>query len=254
MKNAKHLLLLFVLFAGISLAVSAQRGRYDGRFRGHYGHEYAYRPSVRVNVGIGLGHVGYYRPYYRPAAYYGYYGFHRPSIGFVLSVLPFGYRTVYLGPNPYYYYDGIYYRPYAHNRYEVVDPPVGARIPELPAGAKAQVINGQKFYEYDGDYYREVITDNGNILYEVVGKNAVLNTEDSPQDMPPASVAPAPSAVAPSTNESVGMETERLPDNCKTIVINQQKYYQSPSGYYYQEVIKDNKLSYKIVGKNGDTN
>ncbi|MBI1782966.1 MAG: hypothetical protein HYR66_16615 [Sphingobacteriales bacterium] len=243
MKNVKKIYLTIFLFLFLATAVSAQRWHREGGYR-HYDREYWHRPTVRAYVGI--GNIGY-RPYYRPSYYYGY---RRPSIGVVISVLPVGFRTFYLGPDPYYYYGGAYYRPYNNNHYEVIDAPVGARIPELPAGAKVEVINGQKFYQYDGNYYKEVITDKGEILYEVVGKNAVLNTNEGA-----VKTDPAPSTEKTVvTNEAIGKETEKLPDNSKTIVINQQKYFQSPSGYYYQEVIKDNKISYKIVGKVSEAN
>ncbi|RTL56200.1 MAG: hypothetical protein EKK37_17135 [Sphingobacteriales bacterium] len=243
MKNVKKLYLTTILFVFLVTAVSAQRWHREGGYR-HYDREYWHRPVVRAYVGF--GNIGY-RPYYRPAYYYGY---RRPSIGVFVSVLPVGFRTFYLGPDPYYYYGGAYYRPYNNNRYEVIDAPVGARIPELPKGANVEVINGQKYYQYDGNYYKEVITDKGDILYEVVGKNAVLNT-----DQRTVKTDPAPSAERTAiTDEVVGKETEKLPDNSKAVVINQQKYFQSPAGYYYQEIIKDNKISYKIVGKVSEAN
>lgn len=242
MKNAKHFLALTGLLFLLTLTASAQRWHRGGYSR-IYVHEYCHRPAVRVNVGIGVGNVAY-RPYYRTRYVYGY---RRPSVGVVISVLPVGYRTVYLGPNPYYYYSGVYYRPYRNNRYEVIDAPVGARVPELPSGADVEVINGQKFYEYEGTYYKEVITERGDILYEVVGKNAVLNTDEQAEtntiSQPPAQ------PTTTQTAETIGLQTDKLPDNCKTVVINQQKLYASPSGFYYQEKVKDNKVVYEIVGK-----
>lgn len=248
MKNVKYL--SRYLAAGLLLisvlTVSAQRHYHRDRWEGYHDY-YRHYPVVRTYVGV--RNFGY-RPYYRTNYYYGYY---RPSLGVIISVLPFGYRTIYLGPNPYYYYRGIYYRPYANKRYEVIDAPVGARVPEIPSSAKAQVINGQKFYEYDGTYYKEIITDKGEILYEVVGKNAVLNTDEQTE----INKAPQSTQTSPPVAESkefMGLQADKLPDNCKAVVINQQKFYQSPSGYYYQEIINDNKISYKIVGKVSENN
>ena len=244
MKNKKHI--LRYLAAGVLLIscfnLSAQRYRHERWEKNSY--SCRHYPSVRTYVGI--RNFGY-RPYYRDNYYY--HPFRRPSIGVVISVLPFGYRTIYPGPDPYYYYSGVYYRPYTNHRYEVVNPPEGAMVPELPTGAKAEIINGQKFYEYEGTYYKENITVKGEILYEVVGKNAVLNTDDAPNT----TQTPQQSPVVSESSESIGMQTERLPDNCKTVVINQLKFYQSPSGFYYQEIIKDNKVSYQVVGKATDS-
>jgi hypothetical protein len=126
-----------------------------------------------------------------------------------------------------------------------VDAPVGARVSDIPAAAQLQVINGESYYEYDGTFYKEVYTSKGKRMYEVVDKNALQNTTVAPAT---ANTAPAVTSKSSGT-EAIGMETSTLPANSTVIVINQQKYYQSPSGYYYQEFIKDNTLYYKIVGK-----
>ena len=93
-------------------------------------------------------------------------------------MLPFGYDPFFIGNNPFYYYQGIYYRPYSSGGYEIVAPPLGATVKHLPAGAKATVINGQKYYELGGTFYQEEITGKDKLEYVVVGTNGVINTID----------------------------------------------------------------------------
>ena len=54
------------------------------------------------------------------------YGDH--YFGYRLNTLPRGYRTIRVGGLDYYYYDGIYYRPYALGGYYVCRPPRGTSI------------------------------------------------------------------------------------------------------------------------------
>jgi hypothetical protein len=157
-----------------------------------------------------------------------------PPIGIRLNVLPRGYHRVYAGSLPYYYYGGAYYRD-ADNNYEVVDAPLGASIPELPSGAKAVVINGQKLYELNGSYYKEDIRNNSEIWYTVVGKQGRVDTEEAVE--------------VKDNRPAVGEITDKIPDNCKTVVINGNKYFVSPSDVYYEEVVDGKNIRYKVVGK-----
>jgi hypothetical protein len=175
--------------------------------------------------------------FYRP--YGSYFQVVAPPIGISIGLLPPGYRSIYVGGSPYYYYGGTYYRPGKKpNTYDVVDAPIGASIPELPQDAKVVVINGQKYYEQDGTYYKEDIRSNSEIWYTVAGKNGKLDTDttsvqDTPEDNGP----------------QVGDMVDKLPDGCHTVVVNGQKYYVSPDDVYYEEVVGKNTISYKIVGK-----
>lgn len=226
--------------------VSAQRGRVYHPRRGGYGYGYAPYRGMRVNFnyfsgpraiypyhGINYSYYGGY--YYRP--YGSYFQLVAPPIGISIGVLPRGYRSIYVGSVPYYYYGGTYYRPGKNpNTYDVVDAPLGASVPELPQDAKVVVINGQKYYEMDGTYYKEDIRDNSEIWYTVVGKDGKLNTEEATE--------------APEDNgPQVGDVVDKLPADCRTVVVNGQKYYVSPDDIYYEEVIGKNTISYKIVGK-----
>ena len=50
------------------------------------------------------------------------------TIGAIVGSLPPYYNTVYYGGVPYYYYDGIYYRPYSNGYMVVQAPPVAAPV------------------------------------------------------------------------------------------------------------------------------
>lgn len=90
---------------------------------GHRGPAIAHAPRPR--------HRGpaYARPYleprHRPLPSY-HYGNH--YFGHRIHTLPYGYSLVRVGYRDYYYYDGIYYRPYWDGGYYVCRPPLGTRI------------------------------------------------------------------------------------------------------------------------------
>ncbi len=186
----------------------------------------------RVMVPFGGVHLNFYN-----GRYYGSFGNYwrsRPPIGIRINVLPYGYHRIYAGAVPYYYYGGTYYRQF-EREYEVVDAPLGASIPELPAGANVVVINGQKFYELQGTYYKEDILGNSEIWYTVVGKDGKLNTEQWVE--------------APDSRPAIGSIIDKLPDNCRTVVVNNVKYFVSPDEVYFEEIVDGKTVRYKVVGK-----
>lgn len=227
----RFVVLSFVILV-FSISLNAQRGFHHERGEWGYRHSYGYRYPL-LSLGLGLANYGYY-PY---SGYYGagYYPA-APYIGLRIGALPFGFSTIYMGANPFYYYQGTYYRPYGDNGYEVSAPPLGAKVPELPRSAKVTVIDGQKYYVYDGTYYKEEINDKDEIWYTVVGTNGQLNTGN------------------PNTQNNIREDgrLENLPADSKTVVINKQKYFLAPSGIYYQEVNEGNKVYYEPVGKSSD--
>ena len=67
----------------------------------------------------------YLEPRHRPIPYH-HYGYH--YFGHRLRTLPIGYSVIRVGYRDYYYYDGIYYRPYWDGGYYICRPPLGTRI------------------------------------------------------------------------------------------------------------------------------
>ena len=208
-----------------------------------------YRPvTYRPNYPVGYRRYGYERIRY-PYIHYG------PVWGYRLSILPFGYYYFYCGGFPYYYYQGIYYRPYHEGGYEVVAPPLGARISSLPPGAKARIIDGQKYYELGGTFYEEQISSDNRLWYVVVGVDGVLNTGNASEPAPATGDSTpnqTPQNVSPGNNNlpipEPGTRINTLPAGSKTVIINQQKFFESPDGVYYQEIIDGDTVSYEVVG------
>ncbi len=167
---------------------------------------------------------------YNPGGFYrsgfGYYSY--PHLGFYLNVLPYGYYPFYWGDNLFYYSGGIFYRPYDGGGYEVTTPPVGAAIPTLPDAARPIMIDGQQFYESEGVYYKMVVNDQGKKMYEVAGRDGVLNTNSTDIN---SGVSSAP---------QVGDIVNELPEGCRKVSLNGKKYYVSPNGIYYQAYVDDN--------------
>lgn len=235
-----------LLFCVAVLFFNSSKAQYRHYYSRGYQHYYS-RPNASVRIGIGSYGYRHY-PYYSPG-----YRVYPPSfrVGYHLNVLPFGFRSIYVGPSPYYYYNGIYYRPYGH-AYEIASPPLGAQVPELPRGAEVIVIDGEKYYEYYGTYYKEDITANNEIWYDVVGVHGRLETNNTSQsniDRQSNENSNENNSIQNQNESSSGSQVDKLPEGCKTVVINHQKYYVSPSGVYYQEVIEKNTTHYEIVGK-----
>ena len=130
----------------------------------------------------------------------------------------------------------MYYRQY-EREYKVVVPPVGAEVPSLPEEAQEVTVNGKVFYEYKGVYYQASQNDEGKTVYVIAGKDGVLNTADgqAPVDDP---------------NEAVhiGDEVQQLPEGSAEVTLKGAQYFVSPDGVYYEKVVADEKVSYKVVG------
>jgi len=268
--------LILVVAITISTASNAQR-RDHNNYRGHYGYNnYNYHsyPVFPVRMTAPYRRPDYYprpvyrpvyRPIYRPVYYraphYVHYG---PSFGFHINLLPYGYNTVYVGPSPYYYNDGVYYRPHANGGYDVTTPPMGAEVSKLPTDAKVTVVDGQTYYEVGGTFYQETVNNNNDVVYKVVGTDGVLNTTNPQpepvytQPEPQVNTQPVPpvnnnnNTYTPPVNNNytppvVGSRVEQLPAGSRVVVLNQQKYYISPDGIYYQEVIEGSAIKYEVT-------
>lgn len=220
--------------------------RYPSVGGGQRGYTYTPRGSGAFNYNRGNGYrtypgLQYGRNYVspRPRGFYyrnrGYYAtYYTPQIGFRIGVLPVGYYPFYWGQDQYFYSDGLYYTQ-QDNNYTVVEPPIGATIEKLPSKAQPISINGMQYYELNGVYYQPITRDDGTLAYQIAGRDGELNTADagSPQDDLP----------------QVGDLVDNLPDGCKILRLNGQKYYVSQEGYYFQQAVDTNgDKVFKIVG------
>ena len=262
-KNVSGLFLTGILSLGLALTASAQHGHGGGGggsvggggggsrgissiggYSGHSASASSFRntnsfAAVRAGA-VGAHSTSAYRTgavrynsgsYYRPGV--GFYGY--PYLGFYLGALPYGYYPFYWGDDLFYYSSGIFYRPYDGGGYEVTVPPVGAAIPSLPEGAKSITINGEQYYELNGVYYKAVVNDQNKTMYEVAGRDGVLNTDNSTIDSQDAM-------------PKVGDIVDQLPDNCHKVSLNGKKFFVSPNGIYYEAFAdEDGNINYRIA-------
>lgn len=75
-----------------------------------------------------------------------------PKVGTTVKTTPKGAVMVHPGNVKYYYYGGLFYKPYAGS-YIVVKAPRGTRVKVLPANRSLIVVEGQNYYYYYGTYY-----------------------------------------------------------------------------------------------------
>lgn len=253
----------------------AQWGRRGGYYgRGPYG--MVMRPHVSIGIGGVFG-----------GGYWGY----RPGVGVSVGVgfpgggvyighqLPIGYRRVYVGGQPYYYYNDRYYRE-REGGYEMIDAPLGATIKRLPRGTQKQIINGETYYEANGTYLQEDRNENGDRVYIIVGKNGRLDTREAHKRMmetedrndryynnnrnniDDGNNQREEDIVVRNGNKDldadngdavynvgprVGDQFYRLPKDSRAITIEGKKQYLSPAGTYYKEIIVDGRSVYEVV-------
>jgi hypothetical protein len=249
MKKAKSFIPPFFLFIAVLAAPGAfAQYRHNGYKHYKYGYEgyrnYGYYPvSVRYYPRNPYGpYANYplYNSFYSTPYPFVHFG---PAFGLRINILPFGYTPLYLGSSPYYYYQGIYYRPYPYGGYEVTAPPLGATVSSLPPDAKLTVINGQNYYELGGTFYQEELLPDNKLQYRVVGTDGVIETDGNAQNPNPGSQGNSPAQLVP------GTRLNELPAGSKVVVIDQQKYFLSPDGIYFNEVIEGNAVRYEVTGK-----
>ncbi|MGZ3778344.1 MAG: DUF6515 family protein, partial [Mucilaginibacter sp.] len=228
--------------------------------RGGFGRGYAYRGGRYNYGGRGYYRGGYYGSRFRFGLGWGY-----PHFGLYFNVLPFGYYPFYWNSNPYYYYGGVFYRPY-NGGYQVAAPPLGASVPNLPSDAQSIEIDGIQYYEAEGVYYQPDVDDNGRTIYIVVGRDGVLST-DNGGDAQPAGDAYDPSIDNAPANGSaqiqqdqsqpqaqqggvtlkIGDVVDTLPDDCRKVTINKKKYYVSPDNIFFEEFKDADGSGYRVA-------
>jgi len=256
--------------AGIGSRAYAYRGgNYPSGARAYY-HGGA---SVYGNRGYygGSRYVYGGRSYYRGAYGYGggYYhygwGWGYPQLGLYYGFLPFGYYPFYWDSYRYYYYGGVFYRPY-NGGYQVTTPPLGAAVPSLPSNASSIAIDGVLYYEANGVYYQQSTDASGRTVYVVVGRDGVLNTDnaakadDQPESYDNASTdnpgtynntGQANQAMKPAITLKVGDVLHQLPADCRRLTLNNKKYFVSPDNVFYEEVKDDNGTGYRVASVPG---
>jgi hypothetical protein len=82
---------------------------------------------------------------------YHWFGYHP---GMIISALPAGYLSIYVGGSPYYYDQGVYYES-DPTGYVVVTPPLGATVPALPPGAEPVAVGSLIYYFAAGAFYQQ---------------------------------------------------------------------------------------------------
>lgn len=199
----------------------------------------SYRSAPQIGYGR-PAHVGYWGTH-------GYYHFNKGGyttlylshIGYRCNTLRHGYYSFYWADMQFWFLDGLFYT-YDNGEYTVVDPPIGAEVDSICDDAQSIVINGEQYYECTGVYYKKVTKDDGSVVYEVAGKDGVLNTDQQLNDDTP-------------TGPQLGDVVSQLPANCRKIKLNDEVIYVSPDGVYYKEIIDANgNKTYKIVGLPAD--
>lgn len=142
-----------------------------------------------------------------------------PVYGQRVARIPGSFININFGGNPYYYADGIYYRP-SGGYFQVAAPPPGLRVNVLPSGYFPFYTGGYPYYYSNGIFYRN---NNRSRDYEVI---------DAP----------------------VGAEVPSLPSDARTMMIDGEKFY-SVNGSYFKDAVKPNgELWYRVVGRNGVLN
>lgn len=217
-----------------------------------------YRSVPRSFMRLSFGGYPYY---FSDGLFYGYYGGYYGSIfppfGISIGALPYGYWGFNFGGFPYYYHSGIYYRQ-KENEYEVVQAPVGASVPRIPKEAKVVVVNNEKYFEYNGAYYKEYVKEDGTIWYLIAGLNGVLNTSETNQQVAVQNngvqnatplAAPTSNNIVPAVQLNIGDIVDALPSDCKAVIVNNRKYFVSSNNIFFEELIENNTLKYKVVGK-----
>lgn len=240
----------------LSVGLFAQRGRGRNNNYKPYKHYNYNRSHVSVSVGPRYYYRSGYRPYYRPATSYRpvYRPIYRaprryvhfgPVFGLRINTLPYGYNRIVVRSTPYYYNDGVYYRnstSAANRGYEVVAPPLDASVSKLPSNASVTVIDGEKYYQVGGTFYQEEFDANNNLSYRVVGTDGVINTAADASVNSEENLNAYDEAIP-----IVGSRYDELPAESKVQVINQQKYFVSPGGLYYKEVIEGDRIRYEVA-------
>ena len=215
-----------------------------------------YRGSVNRGRTIIRHHVhpsfGWARPRLGFSFQLGY-----PGWGMAINSMPYGYRRVWVGGAPFFFYNNRYYKSIENGAYEPVETPLGATVNDLPAGTRKIKIDGEVYYEYRGTYFMPSEDQAGDRVYIVVGVNGELDTdtalsnhdntryeqnENDAQD-----IYDLPKAGNSTVHVKVGDRLEVLPRNAKVIYKDNVMYYESVNGVLYKKIVTDDKIEYEVL-------
>jgi hypothetical protein len=234
MRNIKILLLAAASILSLSAMAQSRRDHRDNRsvrytsypvqrhYYNNYYPDYNYHPSPVYR---------WPEPVY-PGPYYGYAPRVFPSVSVVIgappvhvTVLPYGYRRLYRGPELFFYFDGLFYRK-QKEYYEVINAPVGAELSAIPDGASVVVIDDKKYYRLRDTYFEERVHD-GAVWYVVAAKNGRQASNEGP---------------------AAGSVVDRLPGGTNRVVLNDRIYEMSKDGVYYEEFVENGEIKYRVAG------
>ena len=147
--------------------------------------------------------------------------YYAPLFGHRVSYLPHGYVVRHIGGRPYYYYDGIYYRPYRYGGYYVCRPPLGTVFAAtlFDAAMTAVAINTirDEINRAVEDYYYQ---------------NGVFYTRENDEYR----VVEAP----------VGAQIDQIPSDYEEVQINGETYYKVEDTLYKPTVV-NGRLVFEVV-------
>ncbi|MFA6217753.1 MAG: DUF6515 family protein [Candidatus Omnitrophota bacterium] len=141
-----------------SAAFARDGGREHGDVRGDHRGDSHYRTHREVVV---VNHNRYYYHqgrFYRPGWFGISFSLNAPPLGAIITSLPFGYSTVIVAGEPYYYYNHIYYRRHPRGYFVVPAPTSGTvviNVPQVRGGfiAVTLVKRGSGYVGPQGEYY-----------------------------------------------------------------------------------------------------
>lgn len=194
----------------------------------------------------------YLEPRHRPIPYH-HYGYH--YFGHRIHTLPIGYSLIRVGYRDYYYYDGIYYRPYWNGGYYICRPPLGTMIAstlfdvamttiaintirnEIERARTAAELSG--YYaarntnytlRTSDDYYNtNLVNQAGQDYYYLDGVFYTLNNGEYRVIEPP-----------------IGALVEEIPEDYDEIELGGKTYYQVEDTLYKPTII-NGKLHFEVV-------
>ncbi len=181
MKTVKFLLVIAILLCGADTFAQRTSGRGSSSLRHISRRDVHYRrPVSKMTVSRTLPGKTVVLKHHQSIVHFnagrffhyddGRYIWVAPPLGIHLKTLPFGHIHFFIGQDPYYYYQGVYYtQDETEEEYEVVEAPLNATVPTLPEESEKVEIDGQTYYECYGTIYQIVRTPDGK-AFQVVGR------------------------------------------------------------------------------------